>query len=95
MRRNRSVKVIATLGPASSSPEMIEKLFLAGADVFRINMSHTAHKQLEELQKAAEPKAENTSISAAGATFVAVQEAQPTQPEAEPKPNPQVPTIHA
>ena len=49
MRRNRSVKIIATLGPASSSPDMIEKLFLAGADVFRINMSHTAHKLLEEL----------------------------------------------
>ena len=49
MRRNRSVKIIATLGPASSSPEMIEKLFLAGADVFRINMSHTAHKLLEEM----------------------------------------------
>ena len=52
MRRNRSVKVIATLGPASSSPEMIEKLFLAGADVFRINMSHTSHKLLEELHGA-------------------------------------------
>jgi pyruvate kinase len=43
MRRNRRVKVLATLGPASSSVEMIEKLFLAGADVFRINMSHAAH----------------------------------------------------
>jgi pyruvate kinase len=52
VRRNRSVKVIATLGPASSSPEMIEKLFLAGADVFRINMSHTSHKLLEELHGA-------------------------------------------
>ena len=52
MRRNRSVKVIATLGPASSSPEMIEMLFLAGADVFRINMSHTSHKLLEELHGA-------------------------------------------
>ncbi len=49
MRRNRSVKVIATLGPASSSPDVIEKLFMAGADVFRINMSHTSHKLLEEL----------------------------------------------
>jgi pyruvate kinase len=49
VRRNRSVKILATLGPASSSPEMIEKLFLAGADVFRINMSHTAHKLFEEL----------------------------------------------
>jgi pyruvate kinase len=49
VRRNRSVKVIATLGPASSSPDVIEKLFMAGADVFRINMSHTSHKLLEEL----------------------------------------------
>ena len=38
--RSRKVRVLATLGPASSSPEMIEKLFLAGADAFRINMSH-------------------------------------------------------
>ncbi|OQW75907.1 MAG: pyruvate kinase [Proteobacteria bacterium ST_bin14] len=38
--RLRKVRVLATLGPASSTPEMIEKLFLAGADAFRINMSH-------------------------------------------------------
>ena len=38
--RSRKVRVLATLGPASSSPEMIEKLFRAGADAFRINMSH-------------------------------------------------------
>ncbi len=43
------MKVVATLGPASSSPEMIEKLFLAGVDVFRINMSHTKHALLAEL----------------------------------------------
>ena len=41
MRRNRRVKIVATLGPASSSLEMIEKLFHAGVDVFRINMSHS------------------------------------------------------
>lgn len=41
MRRTRRVKIVATLGPASSSPEMIEKLFVAGVDVFRINMSHS------------------------------------------------------
>jgi len=41
--RNRKVRVLATLGPASSSPEMIRKLFLAGADAFRINMSHGDH----------------------------------------------------
>ncbi len=49
MRRNRKVKILATLGPASSSEEMIEKLFIAGADVFRINMSHTSHEHLREL----------------------------------------------
>ncbi|HXV24253.1 MAG TPA: pyruvate kinase [Alphaproteobacteria bacterium] len=40
MRRNRAAKIIATLGPASSSPEKIEALFRAGADVFRLNFSH-------------------------------------------------------
>jgi len=38
--RSRKVRVLATLGPASSTPEMIGKLFEAGADAFRINMSH-------------------------------------------------------
>ncbi|OYY91216.1 MAG: pyruvate kinase [Sphingomonas sp. 28-66-16] len=38
--RSRKVRVLATLGPASSTPEMIEKLFDAGADAFRVNMSH-------------------------------------------------------
>jgi pyruvate kinase len=41
--RGRKVRVLATLGPASGSPEMIRKLALAGADAFRINMSHGAH----------------------------------------------------
>jgi pyruvate kinase len=48
VRRNRRVKIVATLGPASSSPEQIESLFLAGADVFRINMSHASHDLLAE-----------------------------------------------
>ena len=38
--RGRKVKVLATLGPASSEPAMIEALMRAGADAFRINMSH-------------------------------------------------------
>lgn len=38
--RSRKVRVLATLGPASSTPEMIAKLYAAGADAFRINMSH-------------------------------------------------------
>jgi pyruvate kinase len=41
--RSRKVRVLATLGPASSSPEMIERLFDAGADAFRVNMSHGDH----------------------------------------------------
>ena len=40
MKRNRKIKILATLGPASSEESMIEKLHQAGADVFRINMSH-------------------------------------------------------
>ncbi len=40
MRRTRNAKIVATLGPASSQPEVIERLFLAGADVFRLNFSH-------------------------------------------------------
>jgi pyruvate kinase len=41
--RQRKVRVLATLGPASSTTEMIRKLFFAGADAFRINMSHGSH----------------------------------------------------
>lgn len=48
MRRERRVKIIATLGPASSSQETISRLFLAGADVFRINMSHAGIDGLTE-----------------------------------------------
>ncbi len=45
MRRMRNAKIIATLGPASTSPDMIEKLFMAGADVFRLNFSHGTHAE--------------------------------------------------
>ena len=43
IRRARKVKIVATLGPASSSPEMIARLLRAGADAFRVNMSHGDH----------------------------------------------------
>jgi len=49
MRRHRKVKILATLGPASSSEEMIRKLHEAGADVFRINMSHSDHDLMRDL----------------------------------------------
>src|SRR5258708_39236861 len=44
MRRHRNAKIIATLGPASSSPEIVRSLFDAGADVFRLNFSHGTHE---------------------------------------------------
>ena len=49
MRRLRRTKIVATLGPASSDRNVIAKLFTAGADVFRINMSHTSHDRMREL----------------------------------------------
>ncbi|MGJ5207436.1 pyruvate kinase [Bradyrhizobium sp. HKCCYLR20261] len=49
MRRLRRIKILATLGPASSDSAMIRKLFEAGADIFRINMSHTPHDKLREM----------------------------------------------
>ena len=49
MRRLRRAKIVATLGPASSNAAMIGKLFAAGADVFRINMSHTSQDRMREL----------------------------------------------
>jgi pyruvate kinase len=44
-RWKKSTKQLATLGPASNSIEMIEKLFLSGADVFRLNFSHGEHSE--------------------------------------------------
>ncbi|MBP1847036.1 pyruvate kinase [Rhizobium petrolearium] len=49
MRRNRKVKILATLGPASSEEAMIQKLHEAGADLFRINMSHASHDLMRTL----------------------------------------------
>src|SRR3954447_8253418 len=47
--RSRKVKILATLGPASSDLKTIRKLLLAGADAFRINMSHGDQKQKAKL----------------------------------------------
>jgi pyruvate kinase len=52
MRRLRRTKIVATLGPSSNSEEMIARLFEAGADVFRINMSHTSHDAMRKLHAA-------------------------------------------
>ncbi|KAL7434287.1 hypothetical protein ACHAXH_007147 [Discostella pseudostelligera] len=48
-RWRKRTKQLATLGPASSTPEMIETLFLAGADIFRLNFSHGSQEQKKEL----------------------------------------------
>ena len=48
MRRLRRVKIVATLGPASNDRATIERLFDAGADVFRVNMSHATHDGMRE-----------------------------------------------
>lgn len=48
MRRQRNTKIVATLGPASSDYETIRALHEAGADVFRLNMSHGSHDEIRE-----------------------------------------------
>ena len=46
MRRQRNIKIVATLGPSSSDYDTIKELHLAGADVFRLNMSHGTHDEI-------------------------------------------------
>ena len=45
MKRQHRTKIVATLGPASSKPEVIESLFRAGVDMFRLNFSHGSHDE--------------------------------------------------
>jgi len=44
----RHTKIIATLGPATDSKEMLAKLILAGVDVLRLNMAHASHKWVDD-----------------------------------------------
>jgi pyruvate kinase len=58
--RDRHAKILATIGPASSTPEMLEKLLHAGADAFRLNFSHgdyETHKRNIQYIRALEKKA--------------------------------------
>ncbi|HLH11840.1 MAG TPA: pyruvate kinase [Methylovirgula sp.] len=48
MRRLRRCKIVATLGPATAQRSALADLFRAGADVFRINMSHASHDDMRE-----------------------------------------------
>ena len=60
MRRQRNAKIVATLGPASSTPAMIDSLFHGGVDVFRLNFSHGTpadHRKRMEAIRAVEASA--------------------------------------
>ena len=59
----KRTKIVATIGPASNSLEMIEKLFLAGVNVFRLNFSHGTHAQhLQVLEYIREVQKKTTSF---------------------------------
>lgn len=60
LHRERLTKIVATLGPASSSPEMIRALFQAGADVFRLNFSHGRQEDHAERMRAIRAVEEET-----------------------------------
>ena len=68
MRRIKKTKIIATLGPSTSSRESIEMLIKEGADVLRINFSHSTHKEakslINDIRKINEELNTNTSILA-------------------------------
>src|ERR1700729_1356191 len=49
MERTRRAKIVATLGPASSTPDIFRKLVRAGLDVARLNFSHGTHAQKADL----------------------------------------------
>ncbi|HJS19555.1 MAG TPA: pyruvate kinase, partial [Anaerolineales bacterium] len=62
----RKAKIVATIGPASQSQEVIEKLILAGMDVARMNFSHGTHEEHEErialIRKVAEQRGASIGI---------------------------------
>lgn len=49
MKRNRCGKIVATVGPACHGLGQLERLYLAGVDVFRLNFSHGTHESHEEV----------------------------------------------
>ena len=65
MTTSRKTKIIATLGPATDSLEMIERLIGAGVNVFRLNMSHASHDWTREVVGLVRQAIENTGTSVA------------------------------
>jgi pyruvate kinase len=61
----RKTKIISTLGPATQSPEMIQQLITAGANVFRLNMSHASHDWCREVIGQIKEQSYATGISVA------------------------------
>ena len=51
MKKIKKTKIIATIGPASSSSEIMEKMMIEGVDVFRINFSHAKHNEVKKIIK--------------------------------------------
>ncbi len=66
--KRRRTRIVATLGPASSSDEVIEKLIIAGVDVFRLNFSHGVHEghgqNIERVRRIAHQLGRHTAILA-------------------------------
>lgn len=60
--RENTVKIVSTIGPASSSKEMLRKLIDAGVDIFRLNFSHGSHSEKEELVNRIREVSEYTGI---------------------------------
>ena len=61
----RKTKIISTLGPATQSPEMIHQLITAGANVFRLNMSHASHDWCREVIGQIKEQSYATGVSVA------------------------------
>ena len=68
MSERKKTKIVATLGPSTDTPEIIETMILEGVDVFRINFSHADHSEVENrikmVRKVSEKIQSNTSILA-------------------------------
>ena len=68
MPQKTKTKILATIGPSSSTPEILEKLMDAGADAFRFNFSHGSHadhkERYELVRKIAKKKNQHITIVA-------------------------------